>query len=77
MSPGLKQRELTVIERESRIKETEDRLSRSQAQLEAERLRVQETLAKIELHMKDGRRQVEVDQWRVTQDAARLQVRGI
>jgi hypothetical protein len=33
----------------------------------------QETLVKLELQMRDGRRQVEQDVWRVSQDNARIQ----
>ena len=40
----------------------------------ARRSVLQDTLARMEAHLKDSKRQVELDQWRLTQDTARVQV---
>ena len=45
-----------------------------QIQADQERIRVQETMSKLELQMREARRHVDQDQWRTTQDAARLAV---
>eukprot|EP00042_Codosiga_hollandica_P051670 m.638333 g.638333 ORF g.638333 m.638333 type:complete len:1178 (-) comp58326_c0_seq6:2441-5974(-) len=70
---GLEARELAAKEREARIRDTEDKLARAQQLLDQERYRVQETMTKLEAHMRDSRKQIEQDMWRVTQDSARLQ----
>ena len=84
----LQQREATVKEREGRVTEAEERLARAHAQIDAERARVQvchrrptgpahvaqDTLARMEAHLKESKRQCELDQWRLAQDTARVQV---